>query len=541
MTDIALEPQPCCEAGLLEDTGPRSEGLRGWRRVCSFPVLLVVILGGMVFLFSRRGIADPDIWWHLRNADFLVSHGAMVRHDMYSFTTANAPWINHEWLSELPYYFAWKAMGIRGLYLVLFLTVEVILTGVFYLAYLVSKNVKASFLACSFAVVLATVSFGPRTLLFGWVLLVAELILLVQFKSGKDHLWLLPILFAVWVNTHGSWLIGMVLLFLFVASGLVEGQWGRIEATRWSPSQLVKLASVLLLSVVALFFNPYTYHLVFYPFDLAFRQTLNVSHVSEWQSLNFHEVRGKIVFGMLALTILIGLGRKTKWDLYAVAFVVLGFYSAMTYSRFTFLLAIVVTPILAREMNFLPPYRPEIDKPILNGLVIAAIVAGCCWQFPSSEFLMSKTVEDYPVKALAYLQQFHPQGRVLNDYLWGGYLILNTPHIPVFVDSRVDIFDHAGVFGDYLDLMGVKRPFEVLDKYNIRYVIYRRESPFAYLLLHSTQWKTDYDDGTAVVLERRDETVTSGPPRPSEPTATKCLTQNCDESGVQGTIEANAK
>jgi hypothetical protein len=106
------------------------------------------------------------------------------------------------------------------------------------------------------------------------------------------------------------------------------------------------------------------------------------------------------------------------------------------------------------------------------------------------------------VKALPYLQQFQPAGRVLNDYLWGGYLILNARHIPDFVDSRVDIFEYNGVFQDYLDIMGVKRPLELFDKYHIRYVLYEKDTPLAYLLLHNPGWKTNYDDGTTVLLER---------------------------------------
>jgi len=50
--------------------------------------------------------------------------------------------------------------------------------------------------------------------------------------------------------------------------------------------------------------------------------------------------------------------------------------------------------------------------------------------------------------------------------------------------------------------MGVKNTLEILDKYNIRYVLYRQESGVAYLLMHNSGWKTRYQDGTTVLLER---------------------------------------
>jgi hypothetical protein len=473
-----------------------------WRVAFGFPVLLACILAGTVYVFANRSIADPDIWWHLRNAEFLVQNGAMVRHDLYSFTANGAPWINHEWLSELPYYLGWRLMGVRGLFLVLLGCVETILMGVLYLAYRASHNVKAAFFASWFAVVLATISFGPRTLLFGWIFLVIELLVLQDYKEGKDRTWLLPPLFLLWVNAHGSWLIGLVFLSVFIGSGLIEGQWGRITATRWAPAQRNKLATVWALCFAALFINPWTYHLVFYPFDLAFGQKLNVSHVSEWQSLDFHAVRGKIVFLMLAATIILALVRKRKWRLDEVGFLLIGFYATLTYSRFMFLAAIVLTPLLAIELDFFPPYRREIDKPVLNAILILGMVGGCIWAFPTSKYLIEDTVKDYPTKALPYLQSFHPDGRVFNDYLWGGYLIWNTRQIPVFVDSRVDIFDHRGIFGDYLDAMGVKHPLEILDKYHIKYVLYRKDSPLAYLLIHGNGWKQLYDDDTTVLFER---------------------------------------
>jgi len=473
-----------------------------WRKVFSFPVLLAMSLGASIFVFDSGSIADPDIWWHLRNAEIFVQTHSVVHHDVYSFTAAGARWINEAWLGELPYYFAWQWFGIRGIYLVMLSEVETILLGVFALAYLESRNLLAAFSASWLAVWLATVSFGPRTLLAGWICLVAELLILTQFKRGKNLIWLLPPLFVLWANLHGSWLIGMVLLGIFFASGLVQGLWGRIEATRWTPCQLRKLIAAASLSVAGLFFNPYTYHLVFYPFNFAFKQRLNVNHVDEWMSLDFHGVRGKILFAMLAATIVLALVRKRRWQLHELAFTILGFYAAVTYSRFLFLAAIVVAPMLARELNFFAPYRHEIDKPALNAAFMVAIVLGCILRFPSRDYLLRDTVRNYPVKALSYLQQFHPQGRVFNDCLWGGYLIWNARHIPVFIDSRIDIFEYNGVFADYLDAMGGKDTLELLNKYRIRYVLYEQESPVAYLLMHNPGWKVDYRDGTTVLLER---------------------------------------
>src|SRR5690349_19032324 len=93
----------------------------GWRGVMrastSFLAVLTLVLIGLQFVFAlyRHDMNDPDIWWHMRNAQYLLEHHQFPRTDMYSFTVTGHPWINHEWLSELPYYFAYKWFGLVGL------------------------------------------------------------------------------------------------------------------------------------------------------------------------------------------------------------------------------------------------------------------------------------------------------------------------------------------------------------------------------------------------------------------------------------------
>src|SRR5437867_2710372 len=82
------------------------------RRVFSFPALLGALLVTTVFAMSRNGLSDPDIWWHLRNAEYLLVDHKFVRFDMYSFTLAGHPWVNPEWLGEIPFYLAWQAWGL---------------------------------------------------------------------------------------------------------------------------------------------------------------------------------------------------------------------------------------------------------------------------------------------------------------------------------------------------------------------------------------------------------------------------------------------
>ncbi len=464
-----------------------------------------------MFVTARDGLADPDIWWHLRNAEYLLNNLRLPRVDTLSFTVIGHPWINHEWLAEVPYYLAWRAFGLLGIKTVSLVLLELIFLGLLYLCWQASGNIKASTVVCIFAVMLGSVSFGPRTLLFGYVYLLALLIILERFRSrGNAPLWAIPPLFCLWINTHGSWSLGMVAFAIFIGAGLVQGQWGRLTSERWSPLQLRKLGIAMSASAAALFVNPYGYRLVLYPLDMAFRQKLNISHIAEWVSVDFHDLRGKLALILIVALLLGALLSNYKWKLHEVGLILFGLYSGLTYIRFLFLVAIFAAPLLAKFLDFIPPYQREIDKPLANAMIMATVLGFMVGGYPTTAGLQKSIDHDYPSEAMPYLKAHPPTGPMLNFYLWGGYLEWNNRSIPTFVDSRVDIFEYAGVFQDYIDLVGINRPERILDKYGIQYVLFPPGEPLTYVLRHDPQWKEIYTGQVSVLFQRSNRT-TAGP------------------------------
>ena len=482
------------------------------RRAFSFLTMLAFLLVTLEFIMTRGSVLDPDIWWHMRNAEYLFQHHQLPRADMYSFTVAGHPWINHEWLAEIPYYLAWRAGGLSGISAMMFATISLIFLGLLYLSYIETRHFKAAIVACSFLTFIASVSFGPRTILFGYLYLVLLLIILQRFRQrGSAPLWLIPPLFCLWANTHGSWSLGLIVFSIITAAGFVQGSWGRVDAERWTPSQMGKLVVTGLASIAALFVNPFGSRLVLYPLDMAFRQKLNISHVAEWVSVDFHDLRGKLVLALLLSLLVSALVRRTRWRLGEIALVLFALYSGLTYIRFLFLLAIVIAPVVTKILDFVPQYRPEADTPIINALVICLMVGSIIYYWPRSPELQKSISERYPAEALVYLKAHPPNGNVLNFYLWGGYLGWKDRELEVFVDSRVDIFEYAGVLKDYLDLLGLEQSKAILDKYKIRYVLMPQpggysESSLTYVLEHDPEWKAIYSDKLSVFMERVDPT-----------------------------------
>ena len=481
-----------------------------WSRFFTFPAMLITALCVSPFIASldvQQGgpiMRDPDIWWHLRNADLLFSTHRFPSDDLYAFTTHAGTRVNFEWLAEIPYYVGYRLLGERGIFLVMLFAVELIVFGIFLLCYRRCGDVKAAFLAAWIAVLFAAINIGPRTILFGWLCFLVEILLIESYRNGRDRLWLLVPLFAVWINLHGTWLIGLGFFFLFIASGFAQGSWGSMEAVRWTPRQRNKLLTIATLSVAALFLNPYGWQLVAYPFDTIFKQQLGVGFVDEWHSVDFQSFYGKLVFVVFAGLFIFTLARRRSWPLHELLFALVATYAALTHKRFLFLAGIIICPILAVELigAVFEPYDSKTNRPLLNALFMAGYCVFAFFHIPSTTKLRAAESQYFPVAAIPQLQNSCASVHVFNAYEWGGYLIWNQRNIPVFIDSRADIFEHQGVLADYLKATALDNPFLILDRYQIGCVLLQPNSQLVTLLENSPNWGVQYRDATAALLVR---------------------------------------
>jgi hypothetical protein len=483
----------------------------------SFQVMCMFLLAAVIFAFSVKQFAEPDIWWHLRDAAYLLQHHSFPGVDTSSFTAAGSPWINFEWLSEVQYFLGFRAMGLPGILALYFAVLVLIYTGVYYRSCRTGADCKNAAIATLLAIFLGVVSIGPRTLLFGWSCMVGLLLMLDRFQRTGKGLWLLPPLFLLWINLHGSWIFGVVVLALTFASGLVEGEWGLVVARRWTPGQLKKLLLVSATSLAALFVNPFGYKLVLYPFDLLFHQQRAMQYVEEWQPVDFSTGNGKLALIVILALLAAALFSRRRWKLDEVLLTAFALWAALSHGRFLFFAGLVLVPILAPRLDLFPPYERELDKPWLNAGIMAAVVGALIFFFPSAAQLQQKVDEEFPKAALAFMQRQHLNGRIFNQYVWGAYMEWNTPELKPFIDGRADIFAYNGVLDDHRKATTIETPFEVLDKYRIDYALLEPARPLTYLLEHSPAWRPIYTDKVAVLFERTPATAAVATPSKVQP------------------------
>jgi hypothetical protein len=247
------------------------------------------------------------------------------------------------------------------------------------------------------------------------------------------------------------------------------------------------------------------------------------SKIPEYQSPNFHQPETWPFIIILLLTI-IGFARaveKVQWPdvLLVIAFTGLALYS----SRMIPLFAIAVSPITARAIagwsrnEYAQNRLLTIEKNILRTnsmsdgriwIVATVLIAAILLQ-------SGRTIDPegrgnvfdprfFPVDAVSWLDT-HPQtGHMFNEFDWGGYLLLELwPAQQIFMDGHTHIYGET-LTREYERVITLSPGWEeIMKKYDIKWVIVRRQTPLVQALSDLDLWEIAYEDTTAFILVRK--------------------------------------
>jgi hypothetical protein len=504
---------------------------RALRRAFSFPVFLAVAVsaGGVALtvwenapIIAGRLFVEGDTWWHTAVGEKILSTHAWPTTDPYSFTVHGSPWIAYEWLGEVVMAIAARVGGLSGMAVLLVLMAIVMTLLTFAYAWMRCGSIQAAAVSTLLALWVATSCFTLRPQLLGYAFLVVTLICLERFQQGHpEALWILPGLFLIWVNTHGSFVLGFVALVCCGVGGLVNIRSGSLVAERWSSARRRRLLWVAFLSLVAILVTPYGTRLARYPLDVLLSQPSTVRLASEWQPLSFGSPFARLLLVLLLAAFLLQIFSPIVWRLDVLLLLTFAIVESCLHVRFLLLFAIVFGPVLASLLaRWLPPYRRENDRPILNAVLIAGLVVGVVALFPSRTTLEGTQARFYPVGAVQYMREHPTPAPMFNDDNWGGYLIWAIPRRPVFIDGRFDIYEYGGVLTDYYNFITLRgNPKEFLEKYGFQSALVRHSALQGYFGA-SPDWTEIYQDSTSVIFRRagvQSAARTATPQGPDQP------------------------
>jgi hypothetical protein len=468
--------------------------------------MLAAFLTAALFVPLREFDVDPDLWWHIKvGQDILTTHHFPTA-DAYSFTVHGTPWVAYEWLGETLLAAVHRAWGLHGLLALNLALGTAIVLGLYALATLRSGNSKAAFVACGIVLYLTVVFFTLRPQMLAYVFLVLALIILERFRRGRSGtLWLLPVLFLLWVNTHGTFVVGLFAVGVYIVSGLFEMRSNGVESRRWTAVQRLQLELAFLASLAALSITPYGPKLAAFPVDMALSHPAIAANIMEWQPMSFSLPIGKLFLSLVLGFLLAQVVLRPTWQLAELTLLLVGIAASFLHIRFLLLFVPFCAPLLAVILcRWVPPYEPAKDKHALNALLMIVVVLALVRFFPSHKELEVLAGQHWPVKAVQYLERSPAPRPMYNTYGYGGYLIYSLDgQNKVFIDGRAELYEHAGVLGDYGRISGLaSNALLLLRAYNVQSCLIGRDEPLATLLTASLRWQKIYADDKSVLFVR---------------------------------------
>ncbi|MFZ0276603.1 MAG: hypothetical protein WA254_19265 [Candidatus Sulfotelmatobacter sp.] len=523
-------------------------------------LIFAALLGSLTFTtLSVRLLGDAGIGWHIRTGQMILATHATPRVDPFSATLSGHAWFAWEWLYDLLVGWLDRTAGLNGVVLLTALVIATVFAWTYRLLLRRGTNILLALLLVLLAASAAMIHFLARPHVVSWLFTVAWFWILdsserrcwasdsESFATSDTNprrvsmLWLLPPLMLVWVNVHGGFLVGFVLLAIYWCSA--AWQWlkptgdGLDDVLRKiRAGRLVRVLTLTgILSGLATLVNPYGFQLHIHIYRYLTDRFL-MDHINEFQSPNFHYVAQKCFAGLLLLT-LVALavkkreaGQARASQALVVLFAVYsGLYASRNIPVSSLLVILVIGPWLSEAMGKFRARRPgwrgfaspqflqrmeAVEFSLRGHLWPLAMVVFTCWIAAHGGKLGAKPLMDahfdakrFPVAAVNYLEAQDKdkdvQGPLVAPDDWGGYLIYRLyPRVRMVIDDRHDFYGEE-FLKSYLKIVNLGPGWEdFLQQSHARCVVVPKDSALANILAETAGWKAIYSDDVATAFVR---------------------------------------
>jgi len=432
----------------------------------ALPVGIIGVAAGCLVAWRsalHNGVFD-DTFWHWATGNWMLDHHRVLTHDIYSYTVHGHSWITPEWgygvvLAESVRLFGPVAFWLLSAGLASLTVIVVAIRS-----RLLGSGWTWTGLLCVETGVALTLSLDDRPQMVSYLFLSLLLLMLSLARRRSGWLYGVPVLFVLWANMHGSFLLGLGVLALEVIAAVVRIRIGRVAVS--DPLRATPAVVTLLGAVIATLVNPFGPRVYESALGVTFNSTIR-QLIEEWQSPDFHNVAILAVV-ILPVAVTVAYLALTPDDIPALELVLAGFLLVST----------------LQAVRFLPYFA----------IAWCALAARCS---PLRQERVRPTLASVPVKAVHYLE--HRPGRVFSTYLWNDYL--DYVGIPEFVDGRTELYTSGPVLRQYLAVDNLtSAPDPILRSYHVEYVLWPTDSALSFYLREDTDWRVVWRSTQATVF-----------------------------------------
>ncbi|MEM7168342.1 MAG: hypothetical protein AAF581_23045 [Planctomycetota bacterium] len=265
---------------------------------------LLILLPAALIAFHT--LQNNDLPMHLAIGDWILEHATVPDYDPFSGGVDKASWVPHEWLAGVGYSLVYRWFGDPGL-----IAAAVLGSLLFALLHaLVLVRLGATRLGMLWWSVPLWLMAGRRLMLRPHLIALALVFLLwwllLEARRRPRLLWFVPLVLVFWVNVHGSYYLGLGIVFC----GLLLS--GHEHAASWRLRGLIGA-----LSCVALLVQPFGIEGLLHPLRLTGSEVF-MQQIREWappfgsgdHSALFRETPAFAVSVLFIAAILAGLARR---------------------------------------------------------------------------------------------------------------------------------------------------------------------------------------------------------------------------------------
>ncbi len=488
-------------------------------------ILWIGIFLGVIGLGPRMMNIDGDLGRHLTMGRYILDHGQVPTHDLFSHTMTGQPLIPHEWLSQVLFALAKRWMGLDGVVLLSALVISLAFWLVYHRARRQSQNILFSLAFTILAVAASSLHWLTRPHLFTFLLLAFWLDRLDRLRAGNRHaLWQMPLIMLLWANLHGAFIAGFVCWAIY-GIGCAWDQFfhSLSEPVNKSYPFWWAFLGVGAASLLATFINPAGLHLWGTSLGYIGNHYL-VSHTAEYLPPDFQNV-STWPFALMVAGLVIAFGLQVRRVSAAHLFLSAAWLIMALYSvRNAPLFAIVVAPILAQvsaawlaeqrvRARLLEGWaaldqRLSLTESKLRGalwpllmvvLVTLGLRSGAALDFQQAGNRFDAQV--FPIQAVDWISTHPVKGSGFNYFPWGGYLLYRLwPDQLVFIDGQTDFYGEQFT-RQYEQVLTLSPGWEeVLQEYQVQWVLMPPEENLSRALLDRPGWQVAYRDEQALLF-----------------------------------------
>ena len=482
----------------------------------SFFIFLFFFFVVLIAAFGPIRTFDP--WWHLATGRWIFQHHAIPRVDPFSFTRAGTPWIDLAWLFQVIEYGIYKVGGFYGLVLFKVLVALLIFFFLYKLLSLFVHEYCFTFGLLFLALGVTQVRFmvRPHLLAFLWLVLFMYLFHLFLVRGRIWQIIALVVVYILWVNTHGSFVVGPFLIGAFLAGVLAE-RWNWQVKDIFKDLTVKRIGLVLALLVLSTLCNPYGFKYVI--FALLSHRGMGAQatkYIAEWHRMNPYNLfvlnpfsRVGLLCFLFWVTFVLLCVNIFKGRLGVVAHVLvfaLALYLSLKYVRFAALASLILVPTIACLYSWFREDFPGGFRRVFSLLIFVFPLIFLVFRLLPARInnpeLGRAVSRNYPHGVVKFVKEKGLRGNMFNKYGYGGFLIWNLyPQCRVFIDGRTPTVYPADFYWLYRMVYKDEKLFEELaDEYNINMVIEKTGSTIPKYLDKNKSWKLVFFDEVTVLF-----------------------------------------